>query len=94
MSWYDLAATCFVALIILKFVVGMFSERFDLSFEFDAFHDVLFCVFFCGAWATAAGDVTSWMLAASVAFFASTLWSAISVFKNSTLLQIYRSRGR
>lgn len=94
MNWYDLSAACFITLQLIKFVVGLFAERFDLRFELDAFHEILFCVFFCAVvWST--GNVTgSWVTSAAGAFFAVTLWSAISVFKNSTLLQIYRGRGR
>lgn len=94
MNWYDLAALCFVSLITVKFVVGMIFARIEFEFEFDAFHDIVFCLILCGTAAYAGSIDGSWVTAAAVAFFASTLWAAISVFKNSTLLQIYRGRGR
>ena len=96
MNSFDLAALCFLVLVLLKFVVGAVAERWSMSFEVDAFYEILFCIFFCSVTRMVADDVdgTEVWAAAAMAFFATTLWSAIAVYKNSTLLQISRGRGR
>jgi hypothetical protein len=91
MTFYEQAAEVFILATFLKFLIG----ALNFSYEMDATAELAACVLlaFIGG---VSRDMTggSIVLAASLAFFAMTLWAALQLWRMKQLFALTKGTGR
>lgn len=89
MCQFTVAAIVFLALIGTKFLVGAICEAFDWDFQLDAMIELVLAVAIAFIVALVADICTGrWILGAAMGYFAVTLWSAISIWKTSMMMNL------
>jgi hypothetical protein len=84
-----LAAAGFLFLTALKFLAGAVGEVMDRNLDLTADIDLLLTILYAGslaAFTTMSGPEA--FIGMAAAFFITTVWSAIAVFRTRTLLQM------